>query len=305
MRERVVLFGERETLVGVIAEPTLAEQNRRLPAVILLNAGLIHRIGPHRLYVKIARALANIGFVVLRFDFSGTGDSQAREDHLPFEQSGVDEAQEAMTYLTKATGVERFLLMGHCSGAGFSFVTACKDPRVTAAVLMNPQGGNEEWTAYDRSRKLAQYYANYYGKAALFDPQRWLKLLAGKSDYRSIARNVFQIMIWNRISALIFRFKKVSLGHRDLLQSTGQTIRLDRDLRLLAERDVRLLFVYSEGNSGLDYIRAAFGSELDRLLAANKLTLEVIPQSDHLFTLLDSQQRVLEVLQGWIRAVAA
>ena len=304
MREKVVSFGKRESLVGIIAEPAVTEHNPHLPAVILLNAGLIHRVGPHRLYVKIARTLASLGFVVLRFDFSGTGDSRVREDHLPFEQSAVNEVQEAMTYLTKVTGIEQFLLIGHCSGAGFSFKTACIDPRVTAGVLMNPQGGGDEWMAYDRNRTLARYYTNYYGKAALSDPQRWLKLLSGRADYRSIARNVFQVIIWNRISALIFRFKKVSLGRQKVLQSTGQADGAARDLHLLAERGVRLLFVYSEGNSGLDYIRTVFGSELDRLLAAKQLTLEVIPQSDHLFTLLDSQKRLLEVLQGWIQAVA-
>ena len=305
MREKVVSFGKRESLVGIIAEPAVTEQNRHLPAVILLNAGLIHRVGPHRLYVKIARTLASLGFVVLRFDFSGIGDSRAREDHLPFEQSGVNEVQEAMTYLTKVAGIEQFLLIGHCSGAHFSFMTACADSRVAAVVLMNPQGGGDEWIAYDRNRKLARYYTNYYGKAALSDPRRWLKLLMGKADYRSIARNVFQVMIWNRISTLIFRFKKVSLGHKDVSQIAEQTDGAARDLHLLVERGVRLLFVYSEGNSAMDYVRTVFGSDFDRLLTANKLTLEIIPQSDHLFTLLDNQKRLLEVLQGWIQAVAA
>jgi len=57
MREHALLFGDAQGLVGVITDPPGPAGPSR-PGVILLNAGVIHRVGPSRLYVNLARALA-------------------------------------------------------------------------------------------------------------------------------------------------------------------------------------------------------------------------------------------------------
>lgn len=305
MKEETLLFGKTQSLVGIMTKPQDMKQASRLPGIIFLNAGLIHRIGPNRLYVKLARDLAMIGFIVLRFDFSGMGDSKAREDHLSLEKSVVDDVQEAMNYLAQTTGLKQFLLIGHCSGAGISLMTASHDSRVVGAIVMNPQGTGEEWKTYDRNQKLAQYYTHYYSKAALTDMQRWARFVKGEVDYRSIARNVLQTIIWNKISTFAFRLRRSSsLNHQTGADPVSEQIQnFARDLHRLTERGVQILFVYSEGNTGLEFIRTLFGKEWDDLLAANKIKLEIIPESDHLFTLLASQKRVLETTQNWTRTV--
>ena len=63
----------------LIAITTVAPRRRAeagQPWVVLLNAGIIHRIGPNRLYVQLARRLASRGHAVLRFDLAGIGDSE-------------------------------------------------------------------------------------------------------------------------------------------------------------------------------------------------------------------------------------
>ena len=67
------MFGTSHRLFGVLVKPRVASADR--PAVIMTNAGTVHRIGPHRLYVDLARELAELGFTVLRMDLSGIGDS--------------------------------------------------------------------------------------------------------------------------------------------------------------------------------------------------------------------------------------
>src|SRR5437868_10047186 len=134
MREEAVLFGRKAAMVGVISDPPQArEQNS--PAVIFLNAGGLHRVGPSRLYVNMARTLAESGYVVLRFDFSGFDDSESRYDQTPFAKNAITEVHSAMDFLTTTRGVDRFILIGICSGAEVSFETACCDPRVVGAVL--------------------------------------------------------------------------------------------------------------------------------------------------------------------------
>jgi alpha/beta superfamily hydrolase len=79
MKETAIRFGKFDTLIGVITEPDTPAQDNR-PIIILSNAGLIHRIGPNRIYVKLARLLAEDGYCVLRFDLSGVGDSLPSAD---------------------------------------------------------------------------------------------------------------------------------------------------------------------------------------------------------------------------------
>lgn len=300
MREQALLFGKTRSLAGILTEPAAVDKSRQLPAVILLNAGLIHRIGPNRLYVKIARRLAQLGFTVLRFDLSGIGDSKAREDHLPYLQSMVEEIHEAMDYLTRVKGCQRFLLSGHCGGAWMSFKMAAEDERVMAAILINPMGQGDAWSAYDRNRKLAQFYTNYYSKNALSDSQRWLKFFKGQVDYRSVIRNLFQNILWNKVSALAFQVK-LAFKKNEKPQLPSGEMDPAKSLALMAERGVKLLFIYNEGSSGLAFARTLLRPEFDRLLAAKKIQLAIVPEADHLFTLLASQDHLLKLIHEWLQ----
>ncbi|HHO68021.1 MAG TPA: alpha/beta hydrolase, partial [Gammaproteobacteria bacterium] len=73
MKERVVTFGPERNLVGVLTQPDQVRPD--LPVLVFLNAGLLHRVGPYRMHVDLARQLAARGYASLRFDLSGRGDS--------------------------------------------------------------------------------------------------------------------------------------------------------------------------------------------------------------------------------------
>ena len=130
MDERVHAFGDG--LVGILSQPTTP--TRHGTALILLNAGLVHRVGPFRGYVQLARVLADAGFVVLRFDQPGLGDSRA-----PVASEGVrDNAiRAAMTLVTAETGVSRFVLGGSCSAADDAFNAADIDRRIVGLLLLD------------------------------------------------------------------------------------------------------------------------------------------------------------------------
>jgi len=131
MRERVISIGQVNPLVGVISQPEAAEVSNSSVAVILLNSGVIHRVGSCRLSVTLARTIVErAGLLTLRFDFSGIGDSEARRSTLTASESAVEEVQEAMEYLAREKGIKQFILYGLCSGAYASYRTAIKDPRI-------------------------------------------------------------------------------------------------------------------------------------------------------------------------------
>lgn len=264
-----------------------------MPAIVILNAGIMHRVGPNRLHVKMARTLAAMGFVVLRCDFSGVGDSKVREDALPFEKSAIAETREAMDCIHEAMGTERFVLMGMCSGATISFGTACCDPRVEGAVLINGRMHlhpmNDELHAYIRNRALARHY----WRIALFSSFRtknWWKAITGKVES------------WKIISKMVTGFQIGSLsGHQREVSS--EVNHVWANLRSLSERGVRLLHIYSEGDEGLDYLHVILGDKLKEWRADAKLSMEVIQGANHTFTLLWSQECLLETISNWAQVM--
>ncbi len=74
MNERAISFGESGALFGIIGSPDVPDPQR--PAVLIPNTGVIHRVGPSRMHVELARALASAGLVSLRLDNAGLGDSE-------------------------------------------------------------------------------------------------------------------------------------------------------------------------------------------------------------------------------------
>jgi alpha-beta hydrolase superfamily lysophospholipase len=129
-------------LFGILAEPLDAPPAGL--AAVLLNAGAIRRIGPNRMWVEVARRWAARGVPTLRLDVEGIGDadgdatrySDVAELYIP---ELVGQARAALDALERDGIAERFVLMGLCSGAYWSFHAALQDARVTAALMLNPQ----------------------------------------------------------------------------------------------------------------------------------------------------------------------
>ncbi|MCB9450596.1 MAG: alpha/beta fold hydrolase [Anaerolineaceae bacterium] len=297
MREEAILVGKDQSLVGVVTYPSESAQKPGLPAVILLNAGLIHRIGPNRTYVKLARQLAESGFPVLRFDLSGIGDSLPRRDNLPFEKSAVDDSRQAMDFLTQKIGVQSFVMMGHCAGAFNSFATASADKRVTGMVLINPEGANDEWSDFDRKRKVSNYYESHYSPANLASRDRWVKFLTGKASYGSILRNLVVNIAWNRISTAAFRVQKKFTKNKTDDQAILTAL---TGLQEMAGRGMVTLFIYSEGSTGFLRAQRVFTHELRDLSQSGHVKLEVIPNADHVFTLSTMQHNLVQVINDWM-----
>jgi hypothetical protein len=134
VNEVPVTFGSEGHLAGTL---TLPSGPARDMGVLLCNAGVIHRIGPHRINVKLARHLAAQGFTVLRMDLSGQGDSRMSASNLSFDRQAVADLRAGMDHASRATGVSRFALAGICSGANHGVAAALDDERLQALWLMD------------------------------------------------------------------------------------------------------------------------------------------------------------------------
>ena len=72
--EKIIYSGVLNDTLAIITEPAANVQPKLL--VILTNAGLRCRIGPHRLYTELARRMAQYGCVVIRYESICTGDAE-------------------------------------------------------------------------------------------------------------------------------------------------------------------------------------------------------------------------------------
>lgn len=277
VNEKALLFGSGKSLVGIVTEP--AEGAPARPGVIILNAGVLHRVGPNRVHVRIARTLAQAGFAVLRFDLSGIGDSRPREDNLPFAEAALRETREAMDFLASSRGLKEFVLLGICSGADNALQAACGDARVVAAVLID--GYNLPTVG-----RFIQFH-----KKRLLSPRSWLRLVFGRSE------------MWSTIKAFISiqsASRTTSTRQETILPSRHEFV---SNIQSLAERGVNLCFVYTWDSPAYYNYRSMLRKRIDSWARRGKVRVEYMKDSDHIFTLLCSQQRLVDVVQDWARGL--
>jgi pimeloyl-ACP methyl ester carboxylesterase len=273
--ERPVFIPSDAMLFGIVTEPRGDERRRR--GVILLNTGADNHIGASRMHVTLARRWARHGYVVLRLDLGGLGDSATgpgcRNDEV-FPEAAMDEIRAAIEYLRVHYGVENITVGGVCSGAYHALRAAVAELPVNQVFLVNPQ--NYFWKKGMRIDEL--HLAEVVQKptlyvSQLFSRNAWNRLLHGDV---SLVR-IFRIYV-NRI-LLAFESTLRELARR-------LTIALPQDLgaelRTICDRGVRVLFVFARGEPGLRLLELQGGSAVRRL--GDRCRVHVIGGGDHIFS---------------------
>jgi len=175
IREVPLQLGDAGRLFGILTLPDEQDGGRLESRVfVFLSAGLLHRIGPHRLYVRLARELAQSGHSSLRVDLAGIGDSSSRNG-LPYQQSVAQDFEEILSVLESQLGNVSIVLAGLCSAADNAIRLALGNPRVVGMVLLDPVCEKDKGF---RKRALGFRVREIVGKCTrLSSYTRWLKRL--------------------------------------------------------------------------------------------------------------------------------
>jgi uncharacterized protein len=162
----LVLRCAGEQLVAIVHE-TAARAARGL---LILVGGPQYRVGSHRQFVLLGRALAANGVPVMRFDHRGIGDSDGTT--RSFIEITADLSVALDAFVARTPGLEQVVIWGLCDAASAALHVAARDARVAGVVLLNP------WvrTPGLQSRALLR---GYYGRR-LIDPAFWRNLFAGR-----------------------------------------------------------------------------------------------------------------------------
>lgn len=269
--EKVVRFGPDAGLVGILSEPAVDSRNAARPAVLFWNVGINHRVGPYRIYVDLARRLAALGFVSLRFDISGLGDSDfSKDDARTDSERSIGDIRDAMDLIEKQLGIREFVVIGFCSSVDHAHATALVDPRVIGVVYIEGY-----------SFRARGYYLRY--PLRLLDANRWARQVLRRAPH-----------LFGREQAQLESAETV------FVRESPTPHRLRTEFRMLVERRVRLLFMYVAGDSYYAHRDQIFEFLRDPRLKG-RVEVSFWPDADHTFSLVRDRERAVERVCRFMR----
>ena len=284
-------FGSGASLSGVSARPSSGTV--RTTAILFPTVGANHRIGSNRLHVELGRDLAKRGYLSLRFDIDGTGESgtvSERERFWEYKRETYKDLVSAIEWLKRQPGIEACILWGICSGAYMSYHAALSSSGVTGVMLFNLQ--LFRWRDEEVRENLARGQTKSFGFYArrIFRKETWRRLLTGDIDVQGILKGLAARII-KRVRASAGQFLAVD----PTLESPVQQI------TALSRRGCRVSLVCTPEDTGLHEIQIHLGKDAGRVSHLPGVEfVEVAPDTgaDHTFTGASAQHW----LKAWTQA---
>jgi hypothetical protein len=300
IHEETVNFGEGGSLNGIFT-PTPVKSINGDRCVIFLNAGLIHKIGPNRIYKKLAGHFSGNGFTAFRMDFSGLGDSGFSNEKVSNSDSQINEVKMAMDWLQQNKGIDKFLLSGICSGAKVAWDVSRQDPRVIGLSLIDGIFADDQLLREVGGKANQQVNIRYY-KKNMFSLTRWRKLLSGKSKVLS-RKNI--IAAAGLIGAMTKKYIR-ALSQKGTNKPVSHPLTVDRSdkivpWRIMFERNVKIQLIFCEGGIAIDVYKLTLSGQLGHYQDSGVLRIEFVKDVDHTFTPVWSQAYLSDLTISWVK----
>jgi pimeloyl-ACP methyl ester carboxylesterase len=272
MNEHVCQFGPDQKLVGIMTEPQQGDEHEDIPAVLMLNAGLLHHVGPHRMSVELSRRLADERIPSLRFDMGGYGDSEISADAQSDDTRTFSDIKYAIDYLEQEHGIKRCVVFGSCSGADNAHAIALRDPRVVGAVFLD---GHGYWTF--------RSYLNHY-----------LPRIIRPSVWANLARRLAKAPRTGEAPT-------TSVGPQ-LRRPFDPKLQVRDEIQSLAGRGMQMLYVYTGGVANYYNYANQFFDMFPGLRRNGKIEVEYFPLADHTYTFAEDRERMFTRVAMWYRS---
>jgi pimeloyl-ACP methyl ester carboxylesterase len=283
VEEEPVWFGPDGRLAGVL---TRAPGNTRPRlAVLFPTVGANHRIGSNRLHVELGRELAAQGYLCLRMDIDGAGDSGQvceRERFWEYKINTYRDIVEGARWLRQVQGVEGCVLWGICSGAYMAYHAALAEDAVRGAVLLNLQ--LFRWRESEAGEAIARNQAKSFGfyLRAARNPETWSRLVAGGVSVR--------LIVLGLAARISMRLKARWALWRSKWSEQADTPA--RQVQRLSQRGCRISFVCTPEDTGLHEINSHLGRgavQVAHLPGVAYIEVGHETSADHTFTSRPSQ----------------
>jgi exosortase A-associated hydrolase 1 len=261
LEQRALRFNcQGSGLVGIIDVPERPLQR----GLLLLADGPQYRVGSHRQFTLLSRALAVHGIPVMRFDRRGMGDSEG--EPRPFDAIGDDIRAALREFFFHLPDMKETVILGLGDAAAGAALYAPHDERVRGLVLLNPQLRRAPVGA---PQALGHHYLARLGEVAF-----WKKIAAGEVDFAAGAAALRQNV-------------RLASGER-----RGALTR--RLAASLADFGGQVLVVLGGADPS--------ASDAARLLARHRVRCRRvdIPHADHAFASREWREQVVTTSANWI-----
>ena len=278
--ESAVSFAEGR-LNGILVEPAAQTSN---PAVVLLNTGADHHVGPHRMFVPLAREWAKLGFPVLRFDLAGIGDSETSDTPERVEtypQSAVQDVRAAISFMQQGRGYRTVVLAGICSG-GFHAIHAA-EPGVAGVIAVNAPLYHKPGDPVEEDSYAYQTESQRVTRA-LISPAKWRRLITGKVDMRDTIR-ILKGRTTLATSAFLARVRRPMSNDQERADPAD-----------VFHDTVPVHLIFSGRDAALTYYDQCIARGGRRRVGAPGSTVDVVADADHTFMPRKWQQALAEIM---------
>jgi uncharacterized protein len=279
--ERAVVFdchGER--LLAILSLPPAPHAR----GVLIVVGGPQYRVGSHRQFALLARALAAAGIPCMRFDCRGMGDSTGAA--RSFEQIEDDLHSAIDAFVAQVPGLHEVVLWGLCDAASAALMFGVHHPRVRGAVLLNP------WVRSETT--LSQARIKHYYKDRLLSADLWRKVVHGGIDWRASA------------ASLLRTLRSAHVRHAPAPgNAPAATAPFQQRMAegLLASSGPVLLVISGDDLTAREFLqRAAHDPDWGRALSRPGVSRLDLPQADHTFSQRAWRTQVERATLAWLRS---
>jgi exosortase A-associated hydrolase 1 len=265
------------SLVAIATEPA---QRTCSAGLLVVVGGPQYRVGSHRQFVQLSRALARQGIACLRFDCRGMGDSDGRS--RDFTDIHEDIAAAVDAFCDRNPELTDIVLWGLCDGATAAAFYAPEDTRVSGLILLNPWVHTQEGEA-------RAYLRHYYWRRAT-SSAFWRKLFAGDFSLRRSLRDASQLV------QRAFPRTPTSDGSH-----SQEDLSLPRLLhQKLTQRPVKTLIFLSQRDLVAQEFDSLINSDDDWSRFSETATIERFADADHTFSDPHDAGRAVQLTVDWI-----
>lgn len=285
--EGVVFPCAGEWLVGVLHRPVAA----RPRGVLVVVGGPQTRVGSHRQFTLLARALAAQGFPVMRFDYRGMGDSGGAL--VGFEGIAEDLEAALAAFRERMPELREIVLWGLCDAASAALLHHRVHPQLAGLVLLNP------WVTEGQTAAgvmLRRYYLR-----RVLSGELWARLLRGEVKVAASLRSLAGMVLRRPAaepSGSVTRAEAIAPPPANVSSAPLA----ERMARGLERFDGPVLLV----TSGQDLTAAEFldrardSRRWRRLLAQPRVHREHLEEADHTFSTAAWRERVEHLTASWL-----
>jgi len=132
----ITFTNDGEQIIGILHVPDNLKKGEKAPAIAMFHGFTGHKSEAHRFFIHVARALCNAGYIVLRFDFRGSGDSDGEFEDMTVSKE-VSDASQAIDFLSDlaVTNQKKIGVIGLSMGGRVAAILASKDKRIKFVIL--------------------------------------------------------------------------------------------------------------------------------------------------------------------------